>query len=292
MLYWLANYSWDFLNYLLSAVLCIIIFAIFNSSAYTGRNFHATATLLLVYGWAIIPMMYPACFYFDVPSTAYVTLIVANLFIGLTATLATYILELFPDDPELNSVGSTLKIVFLIFPNYCFGRGLMDIAKNEYLTDYTNLAAKFGQASYKPFVDPLAWGIAGRNVMSMVIQGFVFFGITLAIEFYQIRNMSARPSLLGRIMRALGCSRGIDGILDYLKSNRDVQNADSDVVAEAMNAYERDYKEKCAVVVRDLSKIYGSSDSSRKVGVNRLSFTVRRGECFGLLGVNGAGLML
>jgi hypothetical protein len=25
------------------------------------------------------------------------------------------------DDSELNSIGDVLKIVFLIFPNYCFG---------------------------------------------------------------------------------------------------------------------------------------------------------------------------
>ena len=38
------------------------------------------------------------------------------------------------------------------------------------------------------------------------------------------------------------------------------------------------------LVVHDLYKLYGSLEA-----VNHLSFTVKRGECFGLLGVNGAG---
>lgn len=38
----------------------------------------------------------------------------------------------------------------------------------------------------------------------------------------------------------------------------------------------------CIIVM----KVY---DRSQKVAVNRLSFGLRKGECFGLLGVNGAG---
>lgn len=42
--------------------------------------------------------MYPASFWFKVPSTAYVFLIVINLFIGITATVATFLLQLFEHD--------------------------------------------------------------------------------------------------------------------------------------------------------------------------------------------------
>ena len=44
-------------------------------------------------------------------------------------------------------------------------------------------------------------------------------------------------------------------------------------------------EQDAAVLVKDLSKIYGSGNKNRKVAVNRLSFTVRKGECFGLLGL-------
>lgn len=48
--------------------------------------------------WSITPIMYPASFWFEVPSTAYVFLIVINLFIGITATVATFLLQLFEHD--------------------------------------------------------------------------------------------------------------------------------------------------------------------------------------------------
>lgn len=48
--------------------------------------------------WAVIPMMYPASFLFDVPSTAYVALSCANLFIGINSSAITFVLELFENN--------------------------------------------------------------------------------------------------------------------------------------------------------------------------------------------------
>lgn len=41
--------------------------------------------------------MYPASFFFSVPSTAYVVLTCVNLFIGINGSMATFVLELFSD---------------------------------------------------------------------------------------------------------------------------------------------------------------------------------------------------
>lgn len=41
--------------------------------------------------------MYPASFFFSVPSTAYVVLTCINLFIGINGSMATFVLELFSD---------------------------------------------------------------------------------------------------------------------------------------------------------------------------------------------------
>lgn len=118
---------------------------------------------LLPSRWSITPIMYPASFWFEVPSTAYVFLIVINLFIGITATVATFLLQLFehdkvgllepggPSDPgaltalhlgplfllqDLKRVNSYLKTGFLIFPNYNLGHGLMEMAYNQYINEY------------------------------------------------------------------------------------------------------------------------------------------------------------
>ncbi|KAF7241031.1 ATP-binding cassette sub-family A member 2 [Varanus komodoensis] len=143
VIYWLANYVWDMLNYLVPATCCIIILFVFDLPAYTSpTNFPAVLALFLLYGWSITPIMYPASFWFEVPSSAYVFLIVINLFIGITATVATFLLQLFEHDKDLKMVNSYLKSCFLLFPNYNLGHGLMEMAYNEYLNEYY---AKIGQ---------------------------------------------------------------------------------------------------------------------------------------------------
>lgn len=125
--------------------------------------------------WSITPIMYPASFWFEVPSSAYVFLIVINLFIGITATVATFLLQLFEHDKVANRTGrggtqpqggpqaavlrlclppwdlqdlkvvnSYLKNCFLIFPNYNLGHGLMEMAYNEYINEYY---AKIGEVA-------------------------------------------------------------------------------------------------------------------------------------------------
>ena len=85
--------------------------------------------------------MYPASFVFNVPSVAFVLLACANLFIGIITTITVAVLENF-DDQELKDIGAILKEVFMIFPQYCLGRGLMELA-----TEYNKnlIANRFGK---------------------------------------------------------------------------------------------------------------------------------------------------
>ena len=45
--------------------------------------------------WAITPLMYPASFFFKIPSTAYVVLTSVNILIGINGSVSTFVLELF-----------------------------------------------------------------------------------------------------------------------------------------------------------------------------------------------------
>jgi hypothetical protein len=149
-----------------------------------------------------------------VPSTAYVTLICTNLFVGLTTTLTSFVLEILAaDDPSLKQSSDIVNVIFLVFPNFCLGRGLMDVAKNEYVITSatrpasssrcsrpTNIAlretnrylAQFSQletdytgvdSGSDGFEDPFSWHITGKNMIAMVIECVVFFGLTLILEY-------------------------------------------------------------------------------------------------------------
>uniref|UniRef100_A0A8C5SVS2 P-type phospholipid transporter n=1 Tax=Laticauda laticaudata TaxID=8630 RepID=A0A8C5SVS2_LATLA len=135
VIYWVANFVWDMCNYIIPATLVIIIFICFQQKSYvSSTNLPVLALLLLLYGWSITPLMYPASFIFKIPSTAYVVLTSVNLFIGINASVITFVLELFTSS-NFNNINDILKSVFLIFPHFCLGRGLIDMVKNQAMAD-------------------------------------------------------------------------------------------------------------------------------------------------------------
>ncbi|GFN82627.1 ATP-binding cassette sub-family a member 2 [Plakobranchus ocellatus] len=137
VMYWIGNYVWDMCNYVIPAFMCVMILLIFQIPAYVSAdNLPAVITLFLMYGWSMTPLMYPASFWFKEPSTAYIALIVINLFTGITCIVCSFLLEIFSYDHDLERVHKVLKLVFMMFPNYCLGRGLMELAFNEYKNEY------------------------------------------------------------------------------------------------------------------------------------------------------------
>lgn len=64
-IYWIMNFLWDMINYMLPASCVIIIFKIFDVPAYVeGSNYPAVILLFLFYGWSVSPLMYPLTFVF------------------------------------------------------------------------------------------------------------------------------------------------------------------------------------------------------------------------------------
>ncbi|XP_072841100.2 ATP-binding cassette sub-family A member 2 isoform X1 [Pogona vitticeps] len=260
VIYWLANYVWDMLNYLVPATCCIIILFVFDLPAYTSpTNFPAVLSLFLLYGWSITPIMYPASFWFEVPSSAYVFLIVINLFIGITATVATFLLQLFEHDKDLKVVNSYLKSCFLIFPNYNLGHGLMEMAYNEYINEYY---AKIGQ--FDKMKSPFEWDIVTRGLVAMTIEGFVGFFITIMCQYNFFRKPQRLPV----------STKPIEDDVDVANERHRVLRGDAD---------------NDMLKIENLTKVYKSRKIGRILAVDRLCVGVRPGECFGLLGVNGAG---
>uniref|UniRef100_A0A8C2HFA4 P-type phospholipid transporter n=1 Tax=Cyprinus carpio TaxID=7962 RepID=A0A8C2HFA4_CYPCA len=260
ILYWTTNYLWDMLNYAVPATMVVFIFISFQQESYVSeKNLPALVLLLLLYGWSITPLMYPASFIFSVPSTAYVVLTSINLFIGINGSVATFVLELFVDE-HLNEVNRILKKVFLIFPHFCLGRGLIDMAKNQAMADAFQRLGNFTKSSN---LDPLSWDFVGKNLFAMAMEGIVFFIFTVLLQYKFFVNFSRWS---GFVLPPLGTEdEDVARERDRVKSGRAVGDV---------------------LILKDLSKVY---KAGRKPAVNRLCLGIPRGECFGLLGVNGAG---
>uniref|UniRef100_A0A8C2GCB9 P-type phospholipid transporter n=1 Tax=Cyprinus carpio TaxID=7962 RepID=A0A8C2GCB9_CYPCA len=249
-LYWLANFVWDMCNYIVPATLVIIIFVCFQQEAYvSSTNLPVLALLLLLYGWSITPLMYPASFFFKIPSTAYVVLTSVNILIGINGSVSTFVLELFGSN-EIGGINDILKNVFLIFPHFCLGRGLIDMVKNQAMADALE---RFGENRFR---SPLAWDMVGKNLFAMAIEGVIFFCITVLIQYRffstKLKPIGEEDEDVARERQRILCGGGQTDILE----------------------------------LKQLTKVY---KRKQKPAVDRLCVGIPPGECFGLLGVNGAG---
>uniref|UniRef100_A0AAY4CPM1 ABC transporter domain-containing protein n=1 Tax=Denticeps clupeoides TaxID=299321 RepID=A0AAY4CPM1_9TELE len=178
LVYWVANFFWDMVNYTISTAMVVAIFVAFDKKCYTSpANLPALVALLFLYGWSVTPMMYPMSYIFSIPSTAYVSLSCINLFIGINSSAITFILELFENNRSLLLFNDGLKKVLLIFPHFCLGRGLIDMAMNQAVTD---VYARFGE---EHSVDPFRWDFVGKNICFMAVEGFVYFILTILIQY-------------------------------------------------------------------------------------------------------------
>ncbi|TDH07287.1 hypothetical protein EPR50_G00104350 [Perca flavescens] len=258
LLYWVANFIWDMCNYVVPATLVIIIFISFQQKAYvSSTNLPVLALLLLLYGWSITPLMYPASFFFKIPSTAYVVLTSVNILIGINGSISTFVMELFGNN-EIGGINDILKNVLLIFPHFCLGRGLIDMVKNQAMADALE---RFGENRFR---SPLEWDMVGKNLFAMAVEGVVFFIITILIQYRFF--IKPRPVSTLTKLGPLG-------------------EEDEDVARERQRIV-HGLGHGDILELRQLTKVF---KRKQKPAVDRLCVGIPPGECFGLLGVNGAG---
>uniref|UniRef100_A0A1B6DIK2 ABC transporter domain-containing protein n=2 Tax=Clastoptera arizonana TaxID=38151 RepID=A0A1B6DIK2_9HEMI len=259
-IYWLQAFSWDLACYLVSAILCIFIFLLFNDKSYVSpTNFPGLLCLLVFYGWSVIPLMYPASYLFSVPSSAFVSLACGNMFVGIITTITVSVLRLF-DDEDLKAVSSVLEEVFLVLPQYCLGSGLLELST----TYYQKLSLSTFDIEIE--INIFAWNVLGKKLFCMFSAGLIFFLLTLSIEF-------------GIIKRLIKYKK----IPDIPEPTVE----EEDVLEEKKRVIQGDTS-RDILVIKNLCKVYKSSNSS-KPATNHICVGVKKGECFGLLGLNGAG---
>uniref|UniRef100_A0A4W3GTX5 ATP-binding cassette sub-family A member 1-like n=1 Tax=Callorhinchus milii TaxID=7868 RepID=A0A4W3GTX5_CALMI len=251
-IYWIANFAWDMCNYAVSCVMVVVIFLCFQQKSYvSSANLPVLILLFVLYGWSIIPLMYLASFLFSIPSTAYVVLTCINMFIGINGSIATFVLEIFEND-----INDVLKQLLLIFPHFCLGRGLIDMAKNQGIAD---AYARFGEDRFQ---SPFEWNLVGKNLFAMFVQGMVLFMFTILLEY-----------------------------TFFIRSRRDKvvpQSAveeDEDVSRERMRILSGEAQSDLLTIC-ELTKVYLKK---KKPAVNKICLGIPPAQCFGLLGINGAG---
>ncbi|KAL3877832.1 hypothetical protein ACJMK2_035476, partial [Sinanodonta woodiana] len=258
-MYWMTSLIWDLVMYCLPVALAFALMAIFRLNSFWVReNAAAVIVLLLLYGWALLPMMYTGSKLFKEGSTAYFTMFSISISIAISSLVCIFLLNFFQPSLAIKNAYNIVKYVFLIFPPFCLGDGLIMLTANQIQSE---IFARFGTDSYK---SPFSFDLIAWNLVAMAIEGFVFFIILFFSE--------ARCELTRYIASLTWEER--------LKEDKDVSKERLRVQAG--------YTRHDVLILNDLSKVFKRNKASY-FAVNHLSFGVPKGQCFGLLGFNGAG---
>ena len=190
-----------------------------------------------------------------------------NLFVGTTCLITTAVLDIFQQNAVLNAANDIFKVAFLPFPSYCLGRGIMDVALTHYSNQFYSLSGDFSQV-----ISPLSWDVVIEKYVAMVAVGLVSFSLTIVLEVLSRRKIFT-------------CRRS-RGESDE-EARRQPFPTDIDVEVEVERVADGETGGDL-LVIDQLSKEFFPK-SGHITAVDGISIGLPRGECFGLLGLNGAG---
>ena len=315
-LYWISALIWDVFNYMIPIGFILILLKAFGIDEFVGGiRWTYVLECLLMYGFAHIPQTYILSYFFKVSATGFASLVAWNIISSQTSLIAVQILAL----PQLDlvDISKTLEWIFLlIFPNYSFGQALIDLYNNYQITKicvesqldqvcdfqpnpccihYDNKPTRCGTNSTDDCFlwnkDYMAWEKPGlqRFYVFMPLQFLIQFGLLLLFEagYFRLINYKIK-SLLG--FKSEPPNHIVKDQLALEEQFGDIQK-DSDVIEEEERIYKlaneavtNNVPTNEIFVVDRLTKYY-----SNFMAVKGISFSVKKSESFGLLGVNGAG---
>ncbi|GAB5359398.1 hypothetical protein AAMO2058_000540400 [Amorphochlora amoebiformis] len=257
--YWLSNLLWDFLNFIPPCLIALAVFAIYDISSLTGEGAGALFLCSLLYALAVITFTYCMSFAFTNAPSAQSIMLMLYIFTGCILLIASIIMDIIPTTKSAND---KLKYVYRFVPSYSFGECVINLMTRDSVLIW---------GEHKKAMD---WEIIGRPCVYLVCEFIAYLSALLLIE-----QILATPKLYGMFFRPIQVEdEAFEDDVDVLKEKERIQSGKKLSV---------DSNEDM-VVLKGLRKVY-PGQTGPKVAVKDVWFGIPEGQCFGFLGINGAG---
>ncbi len=308
--YWFCHWFADLAQMSLPVCAIMIVFAAFDVDNYDGELVGVFA-LLVGFIVCAIPYTHLLGFYFENEFYAFVGLVGAKMFLGVVASATGMVLWAIRDlDDKSREANRILSILLpIVIPHYSFAKGLYDLGQNNLNAkrlvwdETTRSARSVGTKSWT------ATDVAGDDLAYLFGLAALWAALVLAVELGEGRIADAFAKGMARIQ-----GRGADADADATEDDPE----DEDVAAERRRVEhlasggfrvaiddenpspssedpesnrppsDDSVEALDGVVLQNLSKTFGAGRNEKRA-VRDLSVGMARGQCFGLLGINGAG---
>ncbi|KAG8559120.1 hypothetical protein GDO81_017250 [Engystomops pustulosus] len=273
--YWLTNFLYDLAIYFIPVALSIAMIAAFKLPAfYEYPNLGAVSLLFILFGYATFSWMYLIAGTFKNPGMAFISYVCINLFIGINTIISSSVVYMLTQQTStsdanyqsLNNTYNTLINVFKIFPQFCFGYGLITLSQQQAIQDQLEIFGNYEKANV------FGMDILGYMYVAMVVQGTFCFIVRLLINdgiIYSVKTFVKRNFLKHYSIQ-----------MKTLQEDEDVKDERNRVESGNANGD--------LLLLQGLTKIFYQVYKNN-IAVNNMTLGIPPGECFGLLGVNGAG---
>ncbi|XP_070588323.1 glucosylceramide transporter ABCA12 [Erythrolamprus reginae] len=274
--YWMTNFIYDMVYFLVPVILSVGVISAFQIPAFfNDNNLMAVFLLLFLFGYSTFSWMYLLAGIFKETGMAFIVYVCINLFFGVNTIITHSVVFLLSQekatDKDLHDLAETLRHIFLIFPQFCFGYGLIELSQYHALMGFLKAyGVVYPDKTFE--LDRTT-----SKLLGMFIQGTLFFAVRLLLDDGRIQKIWHK--ILQFLFNQLHGKSPL-----YLE---DVEEEDKDVRAERERVT-LGLSDSDVLQLQNLSKIY-HLPYRRIVAVRNVNIGIPAGECFGLLGVNGAG---
>ena len=280
--YWCSNLAFDILMAYVPCLLIILLMSVF------GVSYEGTWVLLLLYPPAIVPFTYVTSFLFRSDINAQIVTLLLHFVSGGLLVVIVFVLQYIPITMY---VGDPLRWVCCIFPSFCVTHGILFSSSNQLL-----LASRTEQTTDEGVIIPRgippeiwAWYNLKGDAVILVCHFFVGILLLMLIELEIWQYFTWCPTI--------GIRYGFEGRQgpelvadsDVIEEEKRVEHLNQQIKNENQPSDAADFENIDPINVYNFSKRYDTGCGMPVNAVKKVSFGLKKGEVFALLGVNGAG---
>lgn len=126
LMYWCTAFLWDYFLFVIIALLMTITIGLFQEDGYsTFEQLGRIYFVLIMFGFAVLPFIYIAAFFFNAPASGFTKMSIIFIFLGVA--LYTVVFSMRFEGFNLKHVADTLTWIFLAVPHFALSNAFSNI---------------------------------------------------------------------------------------------------------------------------------------------------------------------